>query len=448
MSEGGGPAARRAALAAMRIVRDGGYANLAVKQVLGPAGLSPRDAGFVTQLVYGTCRQLGTLDSIIEAAAGRPLSSLQPGVVDVLRLGAEQLLSMRVPAHAAVAASVDLAAQQIGRRVTGVVNAILRRVADKDWPGWLDTLAADLDGLAALAVRTCHPRWIAEAYGNVLDAGEVEAALEANNEIPVPVLVARPGLMTRDELLASGGEPTRWSQWGVVRPGDPAGASAVRDGRAGVQDEGSQLVAMVLAAVDAPAGPWLDMCAGPGGKTALLTGLARAGGEAVVAADLHPHRAALVAQALGAYFRPGPAPVMVADGLRPAWGRSFARVLVDAPCSGLGSLRRRPEARWRKAESDLDDLVELQKHLLRGACASAVPGGVVAYVTCSPHLRETAGVVQAVAAGAGAEILDAPAWLPGVPGARSGGDTRFIQLWPHRHNTDAMFCALLRVGAR
>ncbi|MCL2482614.1 MAG: rRNA cytosine-C5-methylase [Propionibacteriaceae bacterium] len=431
--------ARQAGFAALAAIRSSGYANLVVNEVLTRAQLSSNDARFVTELVYGTCRNQGTLDMVIEMAAGRELRTLQPAVVDVLRLGTQQLLRMRVPAHAAVSSSVGLAKEQIGHRVAGVVNAILRRVAGRDWEEWLDLLTQGLDFRQALAVRTCHPGWIVDAYAQCLPEPELAEALAANNRPPLPTLAVRPSLMTREELLAFGGEPTPYSEWGVARKGDPLEVAAVRDGRAGVQDEGSQLVAAVLARVDAPAGPWLDMCAGPGGKAALLTGLARERSEQVVAADIHPHRVRLVADALQGY--PGPAPVMVADGRTPAWGACFSRVILDAPCTGLGALRRRPEARWRKTPADLTTLVALQRALLDRACQSVLPGGVVAYVTCSPHLGETAEVV---AGQGGVEILDAPALLPGVRQASASSDPRFIQLWPHRHGTDAMFCALLR----
>ena len=430
--------ARQAGLSALKIIRDGGYANLAVKQAADDWDLVPIDAAFLTELVFGVCRHMGTLDLIIEKASGRGLSTLQPGVVDVLRLGAEQVLKMRVPSHAAVSSSVELAAERIGRRVTGVVNAILRKVAQKDWDQWVDELTRTMNPREAMGVRTCHPQWIVDAYADVLPTDELEQALDANNVAPVPTLVVRPGLMSVEELLEYGGEPTPFSEWGVIRPGDPAQVPAVRDGRAGVQDEGSQLVAGVLAAADAPAGPWLDMCAGPGGKAALLTGLAIRDEEEVVAAELHPHRAELVAEALRGYGR---TPVIVADGTKLAWEPVFSRVLVDAPCTGLGALRRRPEARWRKQETDLKQLTKLQKDLLQHALESVVPGGVVAYVTCSPHIAETIEVAQSVQ---GAEILDAPELLPQVGRPESELDPRFIQLWPHRHGTDAMFCALLR----
>ncbi len=427
--------ARTVAYRVLRAVSaDGAYANLELARQR--AGLPPADAALATELVAGTCRATGSYDRVIEHAAGRRLNTLQPAVVDVLRLGTHQLLGMRVPSHAALATSVDLAALEVGERVAGLVNAVLRRVAERDWPGWLEQLGSEEDELGRLALATHHPRWIVEASARVLPAAELPEALAADNTAPVPHLVARPGLAEVAEL---GGQPARWSPYGAYRDGDPGAVPAVAQGRAGVQDEGSQLVALALARAAAPAGPWLDLCAGPGGKSALLAGLARQQGSRLVAAELQEHRARLVRENLRAYPEPGRPVALVADGTRPAWSQgSFARVLADVPCTGLGALRRRPESRWRRRPSDLPGLVELQRQLLASAIEAAAPGGVVAYVTCSPHSEET---VQVVAGAQGVSVLNAAEYLPEVPGAAAGDH---VQLWPHRHGTDAMFLALLR----
>ncbi len=450
---GGRPArpvdhARRAAYDALRAVHAAGaYANLAIGEILDRRHLDDRDAALATELVAGTCRLEGTYDAILEAASGRPLSSLQPAVVDVLRLGTHQVLSMRTPTRAAVDSSVDLARSAIGERVTGLVNAVLRKVAAEDLDTWIDRLAAGLSGTAELAVRTHHPLWITQAYVDLLGEEAVEA-LRADNMAPRPTLVVRPGLAEREELVAAGATPTLHSPYGASLDGNPADVPAVREGRAGVQDEGSQLVALALSRVEAPAGRWLDMCAGPGGKAALLTGLARASGQDLVASELQEHRAALVAQGLRAYDPP--VAVLCADGTRPAWAaEAFTRVMLDAPCTGLGALRRRPESRWRHRPEDVDELAPLQAQLLLSAIRSTAPGGVVAYVTCSPHEAETEDVVQVVADETGVEVLDAPSFLPEVAECSRPdpwGGRRFVQLWPHRHRTDAMFLALLRVG--
>ncbi|MDO5682729.1 MAG: transcription antitermination factor NusB [Propionibacteriaceae bacterium] len=422
--------ARRAAYDALRqVTAHGAYANLAGAALFTERKLDDRDAAFATELLHGTCRQQGTYDLIIEAAAGRPLSTLQAAIIDVLRLAAHQLLAMRVPTHAAVAASVDLAGTAVGEHTTGLVNAISRRIAARDLAAWLDELSEGLDATDALALRTHHPRWMVEAYAAVLPDDEVETALLANNEPPVTALAIRPGLADVEELEAAGATAVPGLPTAATLTGPPGRLDAVREGRAGVQDPGSQRVALRLAEADAPAGPWLDLCAGPGGKAALLAGLAIEQSERLLASELRPHRAELVEQALRAYSGPHAPLVIAADGTRPAWpAATFARVMADVPCTGLGALRRRPEARWRRTTADLDTLIPLQRDLLRSAIASTQPGGVVSYVTCSPHRAETIEIVDAVLA-------------EGAPAERIGPD---LQLWPHRDGTDAMFQALLR----
>ncbi|HOA28106.1 MAG TPA: RsmB/NOP family class I SAM-dependent RNA methyltransferase [Arachnia sp.] len=473
---------RRVAFDVLRqVTGEDAYANLALAKRLAVSGLDARDAGLVTELVSGTCRLMGTYDRVIEEASGRALGSLQPAVVDLLRLGCHQLLGMRVKKYAAVGSTVDLARATVGQRVTGLVNAIMRKASARTLDEWTELIAAGEDEIGALAVRGHHPRWIVEAYADVLprrqpadgalsedlaDAprrgefadvafrDELAAALAANNVAPQPTLVLRPGLAELSDL--EGAEPTRYSPFGATAGGVPADQPAVRDGRAGVQDEGSQLVAWALARTDAPDGPWLDMCAGPGGKAALLAGLASESGTWLLASEAQEHRARLVQQALSVYDRslsrtpgaerPGPrrkAVTITADGTTPAWGRAFSRIMVDVPCSGLGALRRRPESRWRRRPEDVTALGDLQRALLRSALDSAVPGGVVAYVTCSPHRAETVEVVDDVLAERpGVARLRAADALPGVPDCAVGDD---VQLWPQRHGTDAMYLALLRV---
>lgn len=431
---------RRIAFNVLRQVSgEGAYANLALAKTLAGAGLDARDAAFVTELVAGTCRQLGTYDLIIEAAANRKLRTLQPAVVDLLRLLAHQALSMSVPGRAAVATTVELARATIGQRVTGLVNAVGRKIAAKDLETWTAELAANQDMLGRLAIVHHHPRWIVEAYARLLPDEELPAALAANNLAPRPTLAVRPGLAEVSELAPA--LPTAMSPYGAVLDGVPAHVAAVREGRAGVQDEGSQLVALALARAEAPNGPWLELCAGPGGKAALLAGLARQQGQHLVASEIAPHRAQLVARALAAYPE-GTATVLTADGRdRDALAAHgpYAKVMADVPCSGLGALRRRPESRWRRQLTDLDELHPLQRDLLASALDLAMPGGVVAYVTCSPHPDETLAIVDQV--GERAELLSAPDLLPEVTGAAMGD---LMLLWPHRHGTDSMFLALLR----
>ncbi|WP_369137849.1 RsmB/NOP family class I SAM-dependent RNA methyltransferase [Modestobacter versicolor] len=418
------------------------YANLLLPQLLRERQLEPRDAAFATQLAYGTLRATGTLDAILATLVSRPLAELDPKVLDLLRLGAYQLVDLRVPAHAAVDTTVALTRAIVGTGASGLVNAVLRKVgAGGDRAAWLAALAPG-DEDERLSLGTDHPRWIVEAWRDALaEDGEVEAALLADDAAPVVHLVAR--RVDRDELAAeSGGEPGPWSPYAVRLPGgDPGKVSAVRSGAAAVQDEGSQLAALALvrAPLEGPDAAWLDMCAGPGGKAALLAAV-RPEGVRLTAADRSENRAELVR---GALTGVDDVEVLVTDGTAPSWpAGSFDRVLLDAPCTGLGALRRRPEVRWRRTADDVAPLADLQRRLLDSALASVRPGGVVAYVTCSPHTAETVDVVAAAVAGRDdVEVLPVAPLFPEVPDLARGDAA---QLWPHRHGTDAMFMALLR----
>jgi 16S rRNA (cytosine967-C5)-methyltransferase len=459
--------ARRAAYDVLRAVADrDAYANLLLPALLTERGLTGRDAAFATELTYGTLRGRGTYDAILAACSDR--DQLDPPVRDVLRLGAHQLLATRVGAHAAVATSVDLAKDVCGPRPSGFVNAVLRRVATRDLDAWLAIIVPDpaQDPSGYLAVRHSYPRWIVDAFRDALgeaSAAETEEALAAGNVRPDVVLAAIPGRTNpalSDPAPSDPAAPdpadappgltrTRWSPYGLrLAAGDPA--PLVADGQLAVQDEASQLAVLALARVSLAPGRdhlWLDLCAGPGGKARLLAGLAAERDARLLASDIRPRRAGRVLATLRrARLAPGrTAAVVVADGLRGPWRPgTFDRVLADVPCSNLGSLRRRPEARWRKTPAGVQELTGVQRGLLHAAIDSVRPGGVVAYVTCSPHLAETRDVVTAVAGGRGdVAILDAPAILAEVPGLRSP-DPRFAQFWSHRHGTDAIFLALLK----
>lgn len=430
------------------------YANLVLPPLLKKAreggNFDGRDAALATELVYGTLRRQGTYDAIIAACIDRPLREVDPPVLDVLALGAHQLLGTRIPTHAAVSASVELARVVLGDGRAKFVNAVLRKISQQDLDAWVAQVAPpyDADPEDHLAVVHSHPRWVVSALWDSLGGGRagIEDLLEADNERPEVTLVARPGRSTTEELAeATETLPGRWSPFAVrmAEGGEPGAIEAVKDGRAGVQDEGSQLVAIALAnaPVEGSDARWLDGCAGPGGKAALLAALASERGAALLASEKQPHRARLVERALAG--NPGPYQVIAADGTRPPWRPgSFDRVLMDVPCSGLGALRRRPEARWRRRPEDLDGFAPLQRALLTEALAAVRVGGVVGYATCSPHLAETRVVVDDVLKKVGGgELIDARPLLPGVPALGDGPD---LQLWPHLHGTDAMYLALIR----
>lgn len=435
--------ARRTAVEVVSAVdRDDAYANLLLPRLLRERSLSSQDAAFATELCYGALRWQGVVDEVIAAAARRDVASLDVEVRAVLRVGGYQLLQTRVPSHAAVSTTVDVGKAVAGRRTSGLVNAVMRRISEASWTEWVERLAPS-DELGRVAFVHGYPAWIAAAFLDALggDLAELQGALGADR--PVTHLAAKPGWIERDRLIQLAGEGAiagPYSPYAVrLAGGDPGRIGAVQDGRAQVQDEGSQLVALCVARAEVAGSDrrWLDMCAGPGGKTGVLAGVLPLGGH-LVAADLHPHRASLVRAAVSYGVT-----AVVADATKPIWqSGAFDRVLLDAPCSGLGALRRRPEVRWRRQAEDVPRLAKLQAALLDSAIDAVRRGGVIVYATCSPHLAETRAVIRhALDRHRELEQVDARPLLVGVPELGSGPD---VQLWPHRHGTDAMYIALLR----
>jgi 16S rRNA (cytosine967-C5)-methyltransferase len=439
--------ARQAAFDVLRAVSErDAYANLALPALLRERGITGRDAAFATELAYGTCRTRGLLDAVISAAAGRPPENIDPVLLDLLRLGAYQLLRTRVEQHAAVSTTVEQAGIEFDSARAGFVNGVLRTIARRDERSWVEELAppADSDPVGHTGFVHAHPRWIAQAFADALgaDARQLDALLTSDDERPSVHLAARPGVLTAEDLAGQvNGTVGRYSPYAVYLPGgDPGRLESIRDGAALVQDEGSQLVAraMTLAELDGPdTGRWLDLCAGPGGKTALLAALAAEGAQ-VTAIEPTARRADFVEQ----NTRGLPVEVLRVDGRDPGLERGFDRVLVDAPCTGLGALRRRPEARWRRQPGDVPQLVKLQRELLASAIRLTRPGGVVLYATCSPHLAETVGVVADALRRHPVTALDTRPLFDPVDDL---GDGPYVQLWPHRHGTDAMFAAALKV---
>ncbi len=447
--------ARRIAYEVLSAVRESdAYANLLLPVKLERARLTGRDAALVTELCYGTLRQRGYYDQVIALAAGRPVVAIDPPVLDVLRLACHQLLSLRVAGHAAVDEAVSLTGQVAGRSATGFVNGVLRTIARTDPAVWKErAVATAADEDHRLAIRFSHPVWIVRAFRQALAAegraGELEDLLASDNDAPRVSLIALPGLAVVGEL--TGATPARFSPFGAVSDGgDPAHWPAVAAGRARVQDEGSQLAALALSrARPVVAGErWLDLCAGPGGKAALLSAEAAEQGASLVANELVPARAALVRKALSVFTEPPRVTVEDGTGIGDTAAESFDRILIDAPCTGLGALRRRPEARWRKRPQDVAQLTAVQAALLASGVKALKPGGILAYVTCSPHPAETRLIVdRAVDSSAGRLAkLDTAAVLASVTRQHLdlGPGTGAVQLWPHRHGTDAMFICLLQ----
>ena len=419
---------------------NGGYSNLLLPQALSKSELDERDRGFVTELVYGTLRMQGRHDWILSQASDRPWIEVDPALVDVARLGAHQLFEMRVPTHAAVSATVELGRKVLGESKASFLNAILRRISQKSLGDYVAEISKISDDIQRLSILHSHPQWIIKAYLDRLgNLNEVEELLVANNRAPRPTLVSWPGLSTQTDLINIGAEATPYSPYGAIFDGAPGSMELVMNRKAGVQDEGSQLVAEVFAKASINQSSWLDLCAGPGGKAALLTSIAKSKGIEFSANEISEVRAKLVRQvAQGAFVS-----VLDARDIS-SLGKKFGAVLADVPCTGLGALRRRPEVRWRRNVSDLKDLVVLQSEIIDAAIDVLEPGGVFGYATCSPHISETRIVIsESLKRHPEMEPVDITEFMH--PELRlTGVDRGNMTLWTHKHNTDAMFLSVMR----
>ncbi|MCI5825146.1 MAG: 16S rRNA methyltransferase [Arcanobacterium sp.] len=446
----------------LAVYLDGAYANIELPHQIRRAHLNKQDSAYATNLCYGTLRLQGRWDAIAAHCMGeRPADSLDPEVRVLIRMGIHQLLGFGTPAHAAIYETVKLARNEIGSGASGFVNAVLHRASERSEWQWRDQLLADaggqLNSVRFLAQWFSHPAWIVRAIDEALKASgrthrDLLAVLEADNTPASVALAARD--LSVAQLQADIERGHMHSTSGVLvdsavvlESGDPGRIFAVRDARAGVQDEGSQLVARTFATAPLIGRDelWLDMCAGPGGKTATIAAVAGQRGATVYANELHEHRLELVEQAT----QPWSDIVQLRRGdgrelgeLEP--GR-YDRVLVDAPCTGIGALRRRPEARWRKQAGDGIDLATLQGELLDSAFACSRVGGIVMYSTCSPYIHETRAVVDAfLKRHAGAELLDAPAIASAQSLMELTGVGKQLQLWQDLHQSDAMYMAIVR----
>ena len=418
--------------------RNDGYSNLLLPQALNASKLDDRDRSLVTELLYGTLRMQGKHDWVLAQISDRPWSEVDPGIVDICRLGVHQIHEMRIPDHAAVAATVEVARKRIGESKASFVNALLRSVTRKSIEDWFAPLTTLSDPVERLAITYSHPEWIVSAYYDLLkDWIEVESALRINNEAAIPTLVSWPGFSTQQDLLDIGGEPTEFSPYGVHWKGNPGALDLIKARKIGVQDEGSQLVAQVFSKA-AAGNSWLDLCAGPGGKAALLSSIARERGITFTANEISQARAELVKQVVHGDR------VIVSDGrLIGLSDEKFDAILIDAPCTGLGALRRRPEVRWRRTLQDLRALTQLQRELVDSAIQALNPGGVLGYATCSPHLAETSIQIADIKnKHSNLQQIIVDDFLPSSlhDATRDGA----MSLWTHKHGTDAMYLALFR----
>ena len=419
--------------------RRNGYSNLLLPQALTSSNLDERDRGFTTELVYGTLRMQGLYDFIFTQISDRSWNQVDDDIVDLARMGAHQIFTMRTPLHAAVSATVDVARKQLGESKGSFINALMRKASAKNLDEWLQPVREMKDDVARLAIEYSHPEWIVSAYLDLLkDVSLVEAELLSNNTPAKPTLVSWPGASTQEELVALGGVATEFSPYGARFDGAPGSLELIRHRKAGVQDEGSQLVADIFAKVTKSAASTLDLCAGPGGKAALLSHICEVSGRDFVANEISEPRAKLVKNVIGKFG------VITGDGREIAsHGRTFDAILADVPCTGLGALRRRPEVRWRRTLKDLAPLLQLQMELSDAAISVLNPGGYFGYATCSPHFAETSGQVREILKKHPELILvDISSSLPS--GLHEGVRDGALSLWGHRHNTDSMFLAIFQ----
>ena len=421
---------RQVALDALLRIEDGAYAHILLPQALRSSGLSARDRALATDLVYGTVRMQRALDVLLAAVSNRSVASLDPPVRAALRLGAYQLL-IGVPAHAAVGETVGL----VDARARGFANGVLRALARKGPPFRLPAS----EDIAAVAVRTSHPDWIVAAFMQAFGTADAIATLELDNAPPPVTLRVNASRATSAEVMAELAAAGAEVAPGTLVPGallvrhagDLAALPAVAEGRATPQDQASQAIVAILD--PQPGDRVLDIAAAPGGKATAAA--ERMGGEGlVVAADLHPGRVRTV---LRAAERIGVRPVVatiVADGRHPPVRAGvFDRVLLDAPCSGLGVLRRRPDARWRIQPDDVRELAQLQQVLLAAAAGAVKPGGLLVYSVCTLSNEETIGI-DAWASAHLPELVAVP--RPSAPWRPHG---RGAILLPSDAQTDGMF---------
>lgn len=424
---------RELAFAALLRVEDGAYSNLLLPNLLRDSGLDERDRAFVTDLVYGTIRRQRSLDYLLRMSADRPIGKLDPSTRVALRLGVYQLLR-DVPAHAAVGETVAV----VPRRARSYVNAVLRAVArvGPRWP-WPEG-----DDVAALGVRLSYPDWVVEELVAGYGLADARATLEISNEPPPVALRVNPRRAdvddVADELRAAGADVAGGELVAgalLVRGiGDPARVPAVAEGRATPQDEASQAVVDLLD--PQPGDTVVDVAAAPGGKATAIG--ERVGEGRVVACDVQGARIRLVVDARGRLGLDDVLPVVADSRSPPVRDGSADRLLVDAPCSGLGVLRRRAELRWRIRPDEVPRLARLQRELLRAAARAARPGGLVVYSVCTLTGAETTAVdawAERELPGLVAEPPPSAPWRPWGRGAL---------LLPHDAGTDGMYVLRLR----
>ena len=424
----------------MRVHDTDAYINLLLPKTLARHNVADSERGLIQELSYGALRWQLQYDAVIDHfTKGKELS--QP-IRRALQLGLHQLFRMRIPAHAAINETVNLA-KQIEPRAAGLVNAVLRNAEREGLERLLSQLTQGLTESRSLEILHSHPAWVIDSLRESLRIdgreGELAQLLTANNETPETFLAASDE-QAEVALIAQGLEATTQSPIGFRVEGNPEPYLGL--GNIRVQDLGSQLVALLTAELANLGGKTLDMCSGPGGKSAILQGRIRPSGGALDCMEPQEHRAELVREALGT----NPiGRVIVAPGQK-AEENAYDTILLDAPCSGLGSVRRKPESRHRKKQAQLSSLASVQRELLEASHTALKSGGVLVYATCSPLIEETITPIQDILAKhQDLELIDLKPVMKAIsPDLQLNDSRKTIQLWTHLHGTDAMFMAALR----
>lgn len=430
----------------VHIAKGGGYADRQIDDVLSSGALTGPDRGLFAELVFGVLRRQGTLDHILAQLLEKPLDQLDSTVLMILRIGVYQLEYLdRIPESAAVNESVH-AARRCAPRLSGLVNAVLRNFLRRR--SALSLPDPVLDPAGSIAARHSHPLWLANMWIGQLGAVEAAALAEASSLQPPLTLRVNTLQSTRDGLLQQLEEagiaaaPCRYSPVGIAVAGHPAvsGLPGYDAGLFAVQDEASQLAGIFLGAC--PEERIWDVCAAPGGKTGHL---AQQMGDRglIVATDISPAKLKRIGETVGRLglhsVRPLAADLRRLDTLPDG---PFDRILLDAPCSGLGVIRRNPEAKWRLTPDDLRRLAATQRTFLAHAATRLVPGGVLLYSTCSTSQEENEEVVRDFLSRHEDFVVEN---LNGLfPELRELLTPEgFFRAWPHRHGSDGFFAARL-----
>ncbi|MFF2015970.1 16S rRNA (cytosine(967)-C(5))-methyltransferase RsmB [Paenibacillus sp. NPDC058177] len=452
-SKGGGkPAsAREVALDVLvRVEQQGAYSNLLLNSSLQKSSLSREDTGLATELVYGTISRMNTLDEVLEGFVSKGIAKLQPWVRNLLRLSLYQIMYLdRVPSHAAVNEAVNIAKKRGHQGISGMVNGVLRSVLRA---GDLPVLPENLGPAKRISIRHSHPLWLVQRWIAEYGVETAEAMCASNNEPPAISVRVNTTMISRERLLekmaAEGLEvsPSKVSPYGIVIKGggNPALTSWYRNGYLSVQDESSMLVAEVVA--PEPGMKVLDCCAAPGGKTSHMGELMKDEGT-IHANDLHPHKAALIADqarrlGLECVVTGSADALDLEQKFEPG---SFDRILLDAPCSGLGVIRRKPDLKWRKQPEDIESVSALQRQLLQSVSRLLKPGGVLVYSTCTTEKAENGEVVASFLEhnpDFASLTFASDVWnrLEGTALAAGEG----IQLLPHHYGSDGFYIARLQ----